>query len=719
MRATLLSTAYALLALVVTACGSSGTTALIGGSVQPGSYLISGTLSGLAAGRQITLLDNGTDPTVLSSNGVFTFATPVVGNGSYSVTIGAQPTGATCSVSGGSGTAVKSNVTSITVTCSTHASSFSIGGTVSGLGEGDQVTLLNNGADTTTIAANGSFSFASPVPFDGSYAVTVAEQPVGQTCTVSGGSGAGVTADVTAVRVTCSTTGYSIGGTVSGLADGQHVTLLNNGADPTTVTGATFTFSTAVASNGGYSVTVGTQPTGQTCTVSGGSGDGVTANVTSVAVTCSTNTFTIGGSVSGLEDDEQVTLFDNGTDATTVTSNTNFTFATPVAYNGSYAVTVSTQPVGKTCTVSGGSGSGVTANVTAVTVTCSTTTFTIGGSVSGLGDGLQVTLYNNSGDALTLTANGTFTFATPVAYNGSYDVTVSTQPTGQTCTVSSGSGSGVTANVTAVTVTCSTNTYTIGGSISGLGDGVQVTLYNNGGDALTLTANGTFTFTTPVAYNGSYNVTVSTQPTGQTCTVSSGSGSGVTTNVTAVTVTCSTNTFTIGGSVSGLGDGLQVTLYNNGGDALTLNANGTFTFATPVAYNGSYDVTVNTQPTGQTCTVSSGSGSGVAANVTAVTVSCVTTPTFTVSGTIVGYFLPSGWSVTVSNNNANPVTFYASGSVTFATNVSENGSYSLSVTSIYPSNVDCFFNPNVGTPSSGSNVTANVTEVQLVCYGPD
>jgi hypothetical protein len=529
--------ANALLALSVTGCSDGGSTVLIGGSVQAGSYLISGTMSGLAAGRQITLLNNGADPTVLSSNGAFTFATPVTGGGGYSVTVDAQPAGAMCTVSGGSGSGVTANITTITVTCS--APSFSIGGTVSGLGEGQQVTLLNNGIDSTTIAADGAFHFATPVAYDGTYAITVEAQSVGQTCTVSGGSGAGVTADVNSVRVACSTTGFSIGGTVSGLAEGQAITLLNNGSDATNVTSDAFTFATAVASNGGYSVTVGTQPTGQTCTVTGGSGEGVNVNVTSVAVVCSTNTFTIGGAVSGLGDEQQVTLFDNGTDATTVIGNAAFTFATPVAYNGSYAVTVSTQPTGKTCTVSGGSGSGVTANITAVSVTCSTNTFTIGGSVSGLASGQQVTLLNNGADAKTVTASGNFTFATPVAYNGSYAVTVSTQPTGQTCTVSGGSGSGVTANITAVTVTCvAAATFSVSGTITGLDNGKSITILNDNANPVTYNSNGSQTFVASVPDNGSYSLSVGTQPAFEFCEISNGSGSGVTANVTNVLVDC-------------------------------------------------------------------------------------------------------------------------------------------------------------------------------------
>jgi hypothetical protein len=515
---------------------------------------------------------------------------------------------------------------------------YSIGGGVTGLDAGTQIVLNNNGNDPLTVSVGGpftAFTFGKTVFLDGSYAVTVTTPPPGKTCSVNKGSGSGVVANISDVVVTCSTNFYTIGVTVSGLVAAEQVTLNNSTTNNLlTVTaaqnGTLLTFGKPVAYDGSYSVTVSTQPIGKTCTVSNGVGSGVIANITTVAVTCSTNTYSIGGAVSGLSADNQVTLNNNGADAVTVRANGAFSFATPVAYNSSFNVTVGTQPVGQTCTVSNGSGSGVVANITNVTVACSTNTFTIGVTVTGLTTGLtpeqQVTLLNG-GNPLVVTASqsGTLrTFSAPVAYNGSYNVTVGTQPVDKTCTVSNGSGSGVVANTTNITVICSTNTYTIGGTVSGLAASQQVTLLNNGANALTIAANGAYTFTTPVAYNGSYAVTVGTQPTGQTCSVANGTGAGVTANVTNANITCSTLTFTIGGTVTGLAAGQQVTLLNNGANAKIVIANGAYTFTTPVNYGGSYAVTVGTQPTGQTCSVANGTGAGVTANVTNANITCST-----------------------------------------------------------------------------------------------
>ena len=103
--------------------------------------------------------------------------------------------------------------------------------------------------------------------------------------------------------------------------------------------------------------------------------------------------------------------------------------------------------------MSGGSGTVGSANVTNVAVSCANVaTYTVGGTVSGLSG--TVVLQDNGGDNLSLTANGSFTFATSLASGAAYSVTVGTNPSGQTCTVSGGSGTVGTANVTSVTVTC-------------------------------------------------------------------------------------------------------------------------------------------------------------------------------------------------------------------------------------------------------------------------
>lgn len=155
---------------------------------------------------------------------------------------------------------------------------FAVGVTVSGLPSASSVVLQNNGGDDLSVGGNGSFGFATRVT--GAYAVTVLTQPLDTTCTVVSGTGT-ATANVT-VQVNCAS-GFTIGGTVTGLPLGEAVTLRNNGGDDLTVMAdGPFTFATSVTS---YSVTVLTQPMSARCAVTGGSGT-ATANVTDVVVTC-------------------------------------------------------------------------------------------------------------------------------------------------------------------------------------------------------------------------------------------------------------------------------------------------------------------------------------------------------------------------------------------------------------------------------------------------
>lgn len=257
------------------------------------------------------------------------------------------------------------------------------------------------------------------------------------------------------------------------------------------------------------------------------------------------------------------------------------------------------------------------------------TAFTVGGNVTGL-VGTGLVLENNGGDDLPIAADGAFTFTTPVASGAGFAVTVDKQPTGpkQTCVVTGGTGTVVAGDVSTVTVNCSTTSFTIGGTVTGL-DGTGLELKNNDGTALPINANGTFAFPTPIADDGAYAVTVTGQPTNKTqeCVATSASGNVAGADVTSVVITCTTTKFTVGGSVTGLEAGESVALENNGGDDVTVNQDGTFTFGTAIASGAGYDVKVDHAPPGKTCTVTDGSGTVTTGKIENVVVACASTPT--------------------------------------------------------------------------------------------
>ena len=571
------------------------------------------------------------------------------------------------------------------------ASSYTVGGEVSGL-SGSGLVLQNNAGDDLAISADGAFTFATPITDGGEFAVTVKDSPTGpwQTCSVSNGTGRVSGAAVTNIQVVCSVDSYTIGGATSGLA-GSGLVLQNNAGDDLAVAAeGGFIFATPVASGANYAVTVKTQPSNpsQTCTANRGTGVVTDGNISDVSVLCSTNSFTVSGTVNGLAGSGLV-LQDNGGDDLNVAADGGFTFATAVASGANYAVTVKTQPSdpSQTCSVSNAAGTITDVAVSGVSVICSTNSYPVGGTVSGLA-GSGLVLQNNAANDLNITADGSFQFTTPVASGADYAVTVKTQPSdlSQTCTVNNASGTITSIGISNISVLCSTNSYTVGGSVSGLA-GNGLVLQNNAGDDVNVAADGSFTFNTPVASGADYAVTVKTQPSNpaQTCTVNNASGTVTAGNITDVSVLCSTNSYAVGGTVSGLA-GSGLVLQNNAGDDLSIAGDGSFNFATEVASGADYAVTVKTSPVmlAQTCTVTAGSGTVTSAPVTTVQVDCVTpTPRFAL----------------VTQGHVNTVTSYAIDPATgafinppVATAATGNGPLSIAIDPtkrfVYVANVD-------------------------------
>ena len=167
---------------------------------------IGGTLSGLAASSSVTLQNNAGDSLKLTTNGTFTFSTPLVAGGPYAVTILTQPTAPaqTCSIANGTGTA-KVDVTNIQITC--PQPSFQIQGKVIGLvpGPGDTLELQNNAGDNLFVTGdNQNFIFATRVTSGGIYNVSLFLEPNSQpqACNIFNGSGIAL-ADVKNVLVDC------------------------------------------------------------------------------------------------------------------------------------------------------------------------------------------------------------------------------------------------------------------------------------------------------------------------------------------------------------------------------------------------------------------------------------------------------------------------------------------------------------------------------------
>lgn len=167
-----------------------------------GVFSVGGTVSGLGAGKTVTLQNLATDDLTLTANGNFVFVTRMDSGVAYAVTVKTQPSGQRCSVLQGTGTAT-ANVSNVQVRCENlPAATYTVGGAVTGL-NGGTLVLQNNGGDALSITSNGGFTFATAVAGGAAYAVTVRTQPVGQSCTVRNGAGTVAAANVGSVEVNC------------------------------------------------------------------------------------------------------------------------------------------------------------------------------------------------------------------------------------------------------------------------------------------------------------------------------------------------------------------------------------------------------------------------------------------------------------------------------------------------------------------------------------
>jgi hypothetical protein len=246
----------------------------------------------------------------------------------------------------------------------------------------------------------------------------------------------------------------------------------------------------------------------------------------------------------------------------------------------------------------------------------------VGGIVTGL-DGVGLVLENDAGDDLAVAANGVFTFGTKVPAGTAIAVTVKAEPRRQTCTVSGGTGTVGAGDFTTVVVDCRTDKLVVGGIATGLA--AQAVLQNNGGDDITLKADGPFSFPFALRGGAAYAVTVKTQPTGptQTCAITNGTGIIAAADVTDVAVACTTSTYAVGGKVTGL-DGAPsgLVLQDNLGDDLPIPGSGDFVFATPVASGATYAVTIKATPAGYHCAIVFAAGTVTSSPITNVGVEC-------------------------------------------------------------------------------------------------
>ena len=161
--------------------------------------------------------------------------------------------------------------------------------------------------------------------------------------------------------------------------------------------------------------------------------------------------------------------------------------------------------------------------------------------------------------------------------------------------------------------------FTIGGNLTGLMASETLVLSNNG-DYVTLSGDGVFMFASQLPDASNYDVEVFEAPLTQSCMVMNGVGTVMGADVTNVEVACLTK-YRLGGTVTGLAAGATVVLTDLR-EQLTVTGNGTFAFAGALVDGDNYDVSVDTQPSGQFCSVTNASGRVMGRDVDNVVVTC-------------------------------------------------------------------------------------------------
>ncbi len=389
---------------------------------------------------------------------------------------------------------------------------------------------------------------------------------------------------------------------------------------------------------------------------------------------------TIGGAVTGLPSGTVLALLNNGSDTLNITgdgsASQSFTFPTTVGAGRTYAVTLDGVPNNYACTITGGDT-----------------------AASG-----TITLGSTPADGATIVVNGvTFTFRTSASLATEVEVGVS---------------AAAAANNLAIKLAASTNAALTGAAYS-VKDATVIVAYGTAG-----TAGNAFTLGAGTSGATLSGVTL----TGGRADTGNGSGrvrldgSNNAVNVTSIAVDCLVSSFTLSGTVSGLGTGKALVLTNTvtsgastvSTDNKAVALNGSFSFFTSVGRGNDFAVTVSTQPSGQVCRVTSGAtGTNVQAQPASVVVTCldlslaknlpngVTEPQSATVNTAVA----SPPRVLVTDSSASPV---AGVTVTFAV-ASGSGSLSSATVSTDSNGVAALTSWTLGTVAGTSNNSVTAT----------
>ena len=243
-------------------------------------------------------------------------------------------------------------------------------------------------------------------------------------------------------------------------------------------------------------------------------------------------------------------------------------------------------------------------------------TVTLTATVSGLTPGESFVLQDNGVGSVTVSGDGMATVATGLAVGTPYALTVSTQPTTETCTINNGTGTAGEAVV--IAITCVTTAE------AGAGDA---------GDSGGATDTGSVAADSATDSSPADSSTDASSTDAATTDAASSDGGS---EAGGGTDGGGGGSFTVGGVLTGLASNDSLEIGINGANQF-LVSNGAF--ALPALPTGTaYTVTIVAQPNApvaQTCTITNPSGTIGSSDITTVSIACkdVCTPPLQLCGT--------------------------------------------------------------------------------------
>ena len=720
-----------------TVASFSPDTGVVGDGITNATVL---TLAGTAtASSTVNVYDGATllGTATVNSSGAWSFTTGTLASGSHSFTATDTVSGTTSAASSALNVTVDTTAPSETISSTigtatgltptiasgglTKDNTLALSGTVS---DADGITAVQvyDGATLlgTATVSGSSWSFTTPALANGSHSFTAtATDTAGNTTTTTAvtatvdttapsetisstiGTATGLTPTIASGGLTKDNT-LALSGTVSD-ADGITAVQVYDGATllgTATVSGSSWSFTTAALANGSHSFTAtATDTAGNTTTTTAvtatvdttapsetisstiGTATGLTPTIASGGLT-KDNTLALSGTVSDADGITAVQVYDGATLLGTATvSGSSWSFTTAALANGSHSFTATaTDTAGNTTTTTAvtatvdttapsetisstiGTATGLTPTIASGGLT-KDNTLALSGTVSDADGITAVQVYDGATLLGTATVSGSsWSFTTPALANGSHSftatatdtagntttttaVTATVDTTAPSETISStiGTATGLTPTIASGGLT-KDNTLALSGTVSDA-DGITAVQVYDGATLLgTATVSGSsWSFTTPALANGSHSftatatdtagntttttaVTATVDTTAPSETISStiGTATGLTPTIASGGLT-KDNTLALSGTVSDADGITSVQVYDGATLLGTATVNGSsWSFTTPALANGSHSFTATaTDTAGNTTTT------------TAVTATVDTTaPSETISSTI-------------------------------------------------------------------------------------